>query len=185
MKSFIVVKENSTSLIYVAASALLGLLLLIFPETATGALMWILAAALIICGAVRVYQYFKLSKKEALLGDRMVSGLILIAVGLIVGLAQRAIAGMFPFVFGCALLLGGIIKFQGAFDLRIVGYKRWYIALLAALLSGALGLVILLNPFATALTLMRVLGAFLLIEAVQDAIYTLRYNTLKKRYFVY
>ena len=48
--------------------------------------------------------------------------------------------------------------------------------------SVVMGLVIICNPFSTMMTLMRVIGAALVIEAVQDAICALKFYKIEKKF---
>ena len=73
----------------------------------------------------------------------------------------------------------------GAFDLKRMGDPRWFITLIGALVSLIFGLIVLVNPFGTLMTLMRVMGAFLVVESVQDAVYAARYEKIRKSFTIH
>ena len=56
---------------------------------------------------------------------------------------------------------------------------------LLALISTVFGLIVLINPFGTLMTLMRVMGAFLVIESVQDMLYAWRYEKIRKNFVIH
>ena len=60
------VKGNATSILYMLASALLGLILLIWPMAATNLVFAIISAVCIIIGIVRLVQYFIWDDAKAL-----------------------------------------------------------------------------------------------------------------------
>ena len=80
--------------------------------------------------------------------------------------------GFLPVVLGMLLLFGGAVKLQNAVDLARLRAPLWWVILVLAGLSAAAGVVVLLNPFATAELLLMFLGAALLIDGAFD-IYTL------------
>ena len=177
------VKGNATSILYMLASALLGLILLIWPMAATNLVFAIISAVCIIIGIVRLVQYFIWDDAKALNGYSMATGVFMVIAGILVYCARGVLVSLAPFVFGIILFVGGVMKLQGAFDLKRIGIGRWFMALLASMISILLGLIITLNPFAATMTLMRFVGVSLLVEAVQDAAYMVRYEKYKKNYF--
>lgn len=179
-----ILKEHSKSVIYIVFSMIAGLCLLLFPQMTTTVVFWGLAAALMITGTINLIGYFKSDVYRAVSGDSMASGLMLIVAGLAVGFAQETIASLLPLIFGMVLFIGGILKTQGAFDLKRMGDRRWGAILAGAALSLISGLIVLINPFATAMTFMRVMGAFLVLESIQDAMYAIRYEKIRKSFMI-
>lgn len=184
-KTVFILKDHSKSVIYIVFALLAGLCLLLFPQITTSIVFWGLAIIMMLMGAIQLISYFRSSVQQAIAGDSMASGLLLIVLGLVVGFAQETIASLLPVIFGVVLFIGGILKTQGAFDLRRMGDRRWFITLIGALISLIFGLIVLFNPFGTLMTLMRVMGAFLVIESIQDAVYALRYEKIRKTYTIH
>ena len=184
-KTIFILKDHSKSVIYIAFALIAGLCLLLFPQMTTSVVFWGLAAVLMVIGVINLIGYFRASVITAVTGDSMASGLLLIVLGLVIGFAQETIASLLPVIFGLVLFIGGILKTQGAFDLKRMGDLRWFVTLIGAAVSLIFGLVILLNPFGTLLTLMRVMGAFLVVESIQDAVYAIRYEKIRKSFTVH
>lgn len=184
-KTVFILKDHSKSVGYIVFAMLAGLCLLLFPQITTNIVFWGLAIILMAMGALQLISYFRCSVQQAIAGDRMASGLLMIVLGLILGFAQETIASLLPVIFGVVLFIGGILKTQGAFDLRRMGDRRWFVTLIGALISLVFGLIVLLNPFGTLMTLMRVMGAFLVVESVQDALYALRYEKIRKSFTIH
>lgn len=184
-KTIFIFKDHSKSVIYIVFALVAGLCLLLFPQMTTSVVFWGLAAALMIMGAINLIGYFRASVIAAVTGDSMASGLLMIVLGLVVGFAQETIASLLPVIFGIVLFIGGILKTQGAFDLKRMGDMRWFITLIGALVSLSFGVIVLCNPFGTLMTLMRVMGAFLVVESIQDAAYAIRYEKIRKQFTVH
>mgnify|MGYP005790089263 CR=1 FL=1 len=176
------IKENAAGAAGIAAGGLLGLLLLFFPQTTADAVLYIFGIALILIGAVRSVQYFRMDVRSAISSRQLALGVLLIFAGVMVLVFSESFISFFPFVLGCVLFIGGIAKLQSAFDLKRMGVAKWYYDLFGVLVSLLFGLIILLNPFSAAMTLMRVIGAALVIEVVQDVICAVRFCRFEKKF---
>ena len=184
-RTLFIFKDHAKSVYYILFSLVAGLCLFIFPQMTTSVVFWGLAIAMMIVGAIQLLGYFRSDVQGAISGDKMATGMLMIILGLIVGLAQETIASMLPVVFGFVLFIGGVFKTQGAFDLKRMGDERWFVALIGALISLVFGLIILLNPFGTLMTLMRVMGAFMVAESLQDMLYAWRYEKIRKDFVIH
>ena len=60
------------------------------------------------------------------------------------------------------------MKIQNAIDLKRVDYPRWWLILVFALISIALGAILIWNPFAAASTLMMFVGASLCADGIMS-----------------
>ena len=87
-----------------------------------------------------------------------------------------------PWAAGSWLRVGGIFKLQTAFDMRRMGVDKWQHELIYVGVSVVMGAIIIFNPFSTALTLMRVIGAALVVEAVQDTICAVKFHKIEKNF---
>ncbi|MPN23726.1 hypothetical protein SDC9_171119 [bioreactor metagenome] len=65
---------------------------------------------------------------------------------------------------GIALILDALIKIQMAFDLKRMGYAMWYLTLIFALVTGALGVILVFNPFTAADVLAVFVGIALILD---------------------
>lgn len=80
-----------------------------------------------------------------------------------------------PIVFGLFVIFDSLGRIQNALELRRCNYESWKGFLLLALLSIALGVVMILNPFGTMETLVMAIGVILIIEGALNllsALYT-------------
>ena len=82
---------------------------------------------------------------------------------------------------GVLVIISGIVKLQEAMDMMKVRVSGYVPMLLISILSLVFGVVILLNPFATAELLFRIIGIALIYNAVSDLL-TVFYFSKKTRY---
>ena len=101
-KTIFILKDHSKSIVYIAFALAAGLCLLLFPQMTTAFVFWGLASVLMVLGAMNLISYFRANVQQAITGDSMATGLLLIVLGLVIGCAQETIASLLPVV--CRLL---------------------------------------------------------------------------------
>ena len=184
-KTVFIWKDHARSVLYIVFSLLAGLCLLFVPRLTTSLVFWGLAAVLLVMGAMQLIGYFRSDVQGAIAASGMALGLLMIILGLFVGFGQQTIVSFLPAIFGLVLFAGGVFKTQGAFDMKRMGDQRWVTVLIGACISAVLGLIVLINPFDTMMTLMRVMGAFLVVESAQDMLYAWRYEKIRKNFVIH
>ena len=180
MRQFL--KENMAGMAGIILGGLLGLFLLLFPQTTANVVFFMIGTALIVTGVVRSILYFTGDAHKAVGGWQLATGVMLVLAGVMLFVLADALISFIPLVFGCALLVGGIFKLQTAFDMRRMGVDKWQHELIYVGVSVVMGAIIIFNPFSTALTLMRVIGAALVVEAVQDTICAVKFHEIEKNF---
>ncbi len=173
-----------TELIAGAALILIGLILLIWPGIATNLLFGAIGAICIIIGLVYVVRYCMLEAKLAITSFDLSLGLVWIIAGVAVIVFKNLLISLLPILFGLIVLIGGVIKIQSTLGFKRMNATRWYLELICAIVSIAFGVIILLNPFSTALLLMRVIGAALAIEGIMDLVSRIFYKRSCETFFV-
>ena len=77
----------------------------------------------------------------------LVIGIVCLAFGLFILLNPTFLGSVLPFAMGIILLLGAIVKIQSSINMKRLRFAKWYLVLICAILIGALGVVLLCNPF--------------------------------------
>lgn len=171
-------------LIMGVALALLGVVLLIWPNLVPSMVLIGIGAISIVVGLVYVARYFMQDAEATLFSGELSIGLIWIVAGVLAIALKNLLISLLPILCGAVVVLGGIAKLSAALSFRRLQLRRWYVELIGAIVSVVLGALILFNPFSTAMLLMRIIGAALLIEGVQDLISVYAYKRAKNAYFI-
>lgn len=179
-----VFKLNWSEMTVGACISALGLVLTIFPGLASSVVFNAIGIVGIIIGAVYLLRYFKLDANASLKSNGMMFGLLWLVGGVLIIALKGFLLSLLPMFFGLVLLVGGIIKLQYTMNFKRMGATRWYLELVATILSIVFGVIILINPFNTALLLMRIVGIALLIEGIQNMISRYAYKKASEAYFV-
>ena len=165
-----------TEILMGGAVILLGLVLLFIPGLATSVLFNGIGVVCILIGLVHAIKYLTLNAREAVVSNDMALGLAWIVGGLSVIIFKGLLVSLLPILFGLVILVGGVIKIQSTLGFKRMNSGKWYWEMICAAVSAVLGILILANPFSTALLMMRVIGISLLIEGCMDLISRIAYK---------
>lgn len=175
MKSFFQ-QWRSFSVATIAASVLLGLILLIFPEASIAYISIAFGAVLIFLGIWGIVQYF--AKKSSSLV--LIMGVVVLVCGIIVCVKYRTIISIVELLFGIFLLCSGIVNFISSLQPSVRKTSSWWVTLLLSVVSMAFGIISVIRPFAVSTTLVRFIGAGLLVYAVLDLVAYIRFKKISR-----
>lgn len=164
-------KENLSSIILCLCELVIGILLLIDPVGFTSGIITTVGIVLIVIGILKVIHYFRTPPEEAVLQQNLTKGIIAILFGYFCTLRANWVIVTFPILsilYGIAILFSGLCKIQWAVDFLRLKRKYWFIAGIGAVLSIVLAIVILVNPFASAVFMWGFIAVSLIVEAVLD-----------------
>ena len=158
-----------------------GLLLIFFVNLALRITAYVLAGVMILCGVWSGIVYLRSDPVRRITESRLATGLILLVAGTLLAFNPNYLEDILPFIWGLALLFGGFLKIQYAFDEKSVQVKKWWIMLLFAAFSLIVGIIALLNPAFLGENRNLVIGILLVLEAVLDiTVFFLLRHALKK-----
>ena len=103
----------------------------------------------------------------------MFLAILCLLIGCLCAFATGLVTGLFAvvaMVYGVILVVAGIYKLTAYLDRKQAGWHPSVLSLVAAVLSIALGLLVLFNPFEARDAVWTLAGASLIVEAVFDLI---------------
>lgn len=164
------------SLIIIAATAVLGVLLAAFPDKMLAYTSLFIGGAFIVCGVFAIINYAM--KKESSL--TLTLGIISAVSGLIICIAYRQIMSVIVFLLGIFLLVGGIIDLLNSFYVAVSKNRSWILTIVLSIASIVLGIVSITNPFDTQTKIVQFLGCGLILFAVLDLIAFIQIKSISK-----
>ena len=149
-----------------------GVLLLINPEAFTKAVIIIFGAILVVIGAIYLVRVLR-DKTEGVSGITMTMALVSLIVGILCIVFPSMVMSLFlvaAIIYGVILIVSGVYKAKSYTDAKKADSPLPAISLISALLSVALGILIVLNPFGTVRALFTFAAIFLIVEAALDLV---------------
>jgi uncharacterized membrane protein HdeD (DUF308 family) len=115
------------------------------------------------------------------LGASIVTGITLIAVGVILCVYPDFIASILTIALGVILIVDGAIKLQHCINIAQMKDKYWWVSLIVSLLAIVLGIVVLCNPFSSRAALMIFIGVSLIVDAICDLVSAYRLGAAERK----
>ena len=158
-----------SSVIYVA----LGVILLIWPEMTAKNICYVVGVISIAVGVVNLIDYIRKDYSVDAYRYNLVYGLVFILLGIVIFVKVETVISIIPFLLGFAVTVSGLLKFQNAVDLVRMKYNGWGIVMIVSVLNIAFGVVLILNPFESAMILFICIGIGMIYSGVSDLIATI------------
>lgn len=143
-----------------------GVLLILFPQVSALTLCRILGAILILYGVIKMIGYFSKDLYRLAFQYDLAFGILIDLIGLILLAVPSRVMSFLFIVFGILILTDGLFKIQIALDARSFGIRKWWLVFSLAVLSGVLGLLLILRPVESMQFIMALLGVSLLCDGV-------------------
>ena len=145
---------------------ILGILLITSPGAAMRTVFLLVGWTLVISGAASLLTAL-LSRGQPVGQGDLVLGLVQVATGLVVLMRPGFLMSLAGIVVGFVLLIHGIHDIQHARESKALGYE-WKISMGVGIAAVVMGIIVMVNPFSTLETLLRIAGVFLLVDGVAD-----------------
>lgn len=142
---------------------LFGVILLIHPVEFSRMVCYVVGICALVYGGWRIYGYWKIRKLAGFFQVDLIAGVVLAAVGLIALFKPEILISVLPLVLGLIILMDGLVTINQAMNLKKLDY-RWKYLLGIGIAVGILGLILVINPFGSAMVLMRFLGITLIVD---------------------
>ncbi len=146
------------------AYAVLGIVLVVWPETSAITICYAVGAVLFVLGLAYSISYFVQNHHGFTRTSTLANGLLLLVIGLVVLLRVQDVLKALPFLFGILLLVDSVFKVQAAFDLHHMDSQYWQVPLGIGLVTAILGAVLIWNPFQAVAALNVFIGVCLLLD---------------------
>ena len=152
------------------ALMLLGLALLLWPEASLRLVCYLFGAVILVKGLLSIWGYVRAEERFFFDYFGLVFGIAASALGVFLLLQPDTVVSVLPILVGIYVIVDAVVRLQSAFELRAMGYGRWWGFLILAGLSVALGVLMVVNPFETVQLLVMVNGVILLVEGALSLI---------------
>ena len=165
------IKQLKKNMILFAAFYLiLGIVLVVYPEASGIAICYLVGALAIAYGAIHLFIYFKSEVPVVAYRYDLVQGIIGIGVGIYIIFDPELLISTLPIVLGWIVIVDSIIKVQNSWDLKRMGYERWWMVLIGALITAIFGFMMVFYPFEAYFSVIIFVGISLIVNGICDLV---------------
>lgn len=163
-------------------TAIVGLVLLIMPNLTNKIIVYGIGIVLAVYGVGRIFRYIRGNAGDVMIEHDLSIGLVCVVSGLFMILYSGVVISVLPFLFGLALISGGAMSVQAAFDVKRFHGDRWNLNLFIGLGFVIAGIAVIRNPFGTASLLTRFVGLCFLVLGIYTYIENKKVTELRREF---
>ncbi|MDE5742433.1 MAG: DUF308 domain-containing protein [Oscillospiraceae bacterium] len=149
-----------------AALCLLGIMLIAVPDFSAALLGIICGIILTLFGVIKLVGYFSKDLYRLAFQYDLIFGIVLIAVGVVILVRPESVLNFICIALGLTILADGISKIRISLESKSFGIREWWLILVSAILTSAMGLVLMFRPAQSVRVMMIILGVTLLLEGI-------------------
>ncbi len=168
-------KMRSTALMhtakigYIVMSAVFciaGFIFIIEPDVSARFLGYLLGISMLVFGLIKIIGYFSRDLYRLAFQYDLEFGIVLIVIGAIVVARPVNALNFILIATGIAILSDSLFKIRIALDSKRFGVGAWWMIMTFSIVTGLVGLMLVIRPWAGAKSLTVLLGISLLFEGV-------------------
>ena len=143
-----------------------GILFIVRPEMSTKIMGICIGVAMILFGVVKLVGYFSKDLFRLAFQFDLEFGILMAVLGIIVLLDAENLMAFISVALGISILLDGLFKIRIAMDAKQFGIGSWWLILALAIVTGAVGAVLVFDSVFGAKVLSVLLGISFLSEGI-------------------
>lgn len=154
---------------YIAMSVLslvLGVVLIAKPDISMKTVGTVLGVIMIAFGIVKLVGYFSKDLFRLAFEYDLAAGILMILIGTVLVSNPARALEFFCTVLGILVLADGLFKIQISIDSKRFGIRLWWLILVAAIITGALGVALIFAPEESVRVMTILLGVTLLCDGI-------------------
>ena len=149
--------------IFSAGAIALGIVLLIWPAGSLLIIAKCVGIILAVGGIAAGVMYYR-DHESAAKSFLLVLALVMLICGVVIFLHPEELVKLFPTIVGILVMISGLINLGETFVLSRSKYGKWWISLIIAVITIALGVFIINKAFSLAALITRIAGGVLIFD---------------------
>lgn len=163
-------KYEGCSIVVSVLMICLSLFLMFKPLKSLEVFTVIFAIIILLSGLGYLISYFTISKESRLFSIDLLLGLVTIISGIMLLVYNKDVINVFPIILGIWIIISNLFKLQLSINLSLFLDNTYLGLVLITILMIIFGLLLIINPFASFMTITVTAGTLLLITEVINLI---------------
>ena len=149
-------------------SILIGIALILWPEGSMIVLCRVMGGVILLSGVAKLFGYFVNDLYRLAFQYDLALGILTIVLGLVLLLLPEKASRIFIIAIGVYVIVNSIFSCQTAFEAKRFGLRKWWLIMAGGLLSGGVGVLLLLKPSESTLALAWYIGIACVADGLQN-----------------
>ena len=160
-------KYLNLSIVMSVLFAILGVILVVSPNSSLDTIAYLLAAFLLVYGTYNFIDSFAIHPIFFFM--KVASSVISIILGIVIFLNPEIFKNLIPIALGIFFIINGIFKTRMAFIIKDVD-NYFVLSVITSVLTIICGIVLIINPSISAIMITTMIGIVVLVYAIFDIV---------------
>lgn len=147
---------------------IVGIALIYDPSFFTRMMGLFVGGLIALYGAFSLIGYFIRHKTDPEKASGLITGVIFVTAGVFIMVRPDFIPKVIAVIIGIYMVISGVVNIQDSLEIRGMGDQNWLSSFIPALVTGLMGVSLLINPLLLTDVTLRVLGVCLLVAGVMN-----------------
>lgn len=165
IKNYILKNEKYSCLVSIMM-IILAVFLIGKPVETIEAFIIAFSSIMIVEGIISFVNYFTIDKEYRLTSFDLISGIITSLTGILMFIYRDNLINVFPVILGIWIIINNLFKMQISINLSSIKGSGWVYFLLLNILLIIFGIILIINPFASLVTITTISGIILLVSCL-------------------
>lgn len=162
---------EKSMLVSTSVTLILGVVLAFEPGKSIKGITAIIAILFMLIGLFQLIDYIRQERIEKMMSLSLILGLILFGIGIFLFINLESLINFITTLIGITIMIKSLFKLQFAFNIKGMS-EKWFYNLIVGIVGMILGVVLLINPFASAELFLRIVGVLLVIGSIVELVET-------------
>ena len=171
-------KAGWTSILTSVIFAIIGLIMIYYPESTIMFISTIIGIFFIVVGIIKIINYFIARGNSTLFSNDIAWGLIAIILGLVTMVYSGTIESILRIMIGIWIIYSGFTRFNLSFRLKNINSKLWAFVLILSIIMVVGGVYVTFYPGALIVTLGVIILIYSIIDLVEGFIFMRNMNDI-------
>ena len=171
-------KAGWTSILTSVVFAIIGLIMIYYPESTIMFISTIIGIFFIVVGIIKIINYFIARGNSTLFSNDIAWGLIAIILGLVTMVYSGTIESILRIMIGIWIIYSGFTRFNLSFRLKNINSKLWAFVLILSIIMVVGGVYVTFYPGALIVTLGVIILIYSIIDLIEGFIFMRNMNDI-------
>lgn len=159
-------KKGFNNIIYLIMMVIIGLILLLLPETSNKLIGYIIGIFILLLAVIAMIKYIKEIPANSMF---LVKSLLYFIIAILILIYPLLIMKCVTLILGIYFIIHSALKIQKALLLKKMLTNAWQVPFISGIIIMIFGLILIINPF-SGLIITKIAGAFLVLVSSYEII---------------
>ena len=162
------------SILEALAVGVMGILMILYPDTVTKVVFYVIGIFLMVKGIYKVINFFAMHSKTDFYNNDLLYGVIALVFGVLIVVLYERLQEVLGIIIGVWIIYSALVRMNTSIKMHAAGLREWFYVFLFSAVMLALGIYAIVNFSILPATLGWVILASAIVSMIDDTLFMRR-----------